>query len=181
MASPSSSVTLSPAEREGLIFSVLNDNADPARLSPPLTADNMANITDWRRRVCFTGSRGWFRVRPVIAILRELPVNGTLIIHGGCPRGLDKIVDTQARKMGFTVRAFPVTREEWKKSGPKKYAGPARNRRMLIETKPTQVHGFIFDPSMSPGTMGCLKIAQELGLCVTPHYEIEYLKQDGME
>lgn len=192
MASLSSSATLSPnnsnthhelspAERDGLIFAVLKDNANPARLSPPLTADNMANITDWRRRVCFTGSRGWVRIRPVLAILRELPVNGTLIIHGGCPSGLDKIVDTQARKLGFTVRAFPVTPEEWKKSGPKKYAGPLRNRRMLTETKPTEVHGFIFDPSKSPGTMGTLKIAEDLGLCVVSHYETEYMKQDELE
>lgn len=73
------------------------------------------------------GSRDWpERERATIrAWLARFPPR-TVVIHGDCPTGADKIAGEVARELGFTVRAYPA---DWSTHG--RAAGPIRNAAML--------------------------------------------------
>lgn len=83
-------------------------------------------------KILVTGSRSWVSPGPIRQALAELPP-GTIVVHGGCP-GVDNIAADEVKKLGFEVRAYPVSDDEWKSKGGK--AGPERNQRMLDEEHP---------------------------------------------
>jgi len=85
-------------------------------------------------KVLVTGSRSWVSPVPIREELEKLPP-GTILVHGAC-RGADNIAADEARKLGFEVRAYPVSDEEWNSKGGG--AGHARNQQMLDEEHPDQ-------------------------------------------
>lgn len=86
------------------------------------------------------------------------------IIHGA-QRGADSFADEWARFRDVPVMRFEVTKEEWKRIGPK--AGPLRNQRMLDEGKPTIVIAFEGDR----GTRDMMKRARAANIPVrTPFW-----------
>jgi hypothetical protein len=72
-----------------------------------------------------------------------------LVIHGAA-RGADRIAGEEAAKIGFEVKAFPISSEDWAhfKGG----AGPIRNQLMLDEGKPDLVLAFHSNLEESKGT-----------------------------
>jgi len=57
-------------------------------------------------KVAFSGSRyrsERYKIRKVLEIYNP---EKDIIVHGGCPRGIDKEVDEIAREMGFKVVVF---------------------------------------------------------------------------
>jgi hypothetical protein len=52
----------------------------------------------------------------------------SVVVHGDCPGGADKVVDEVAGGHGATVRAYPA---DWHAHG--RSAGPRRNRQMATE------------------------------------------------
>lgn len=79
-----------------------------------------------------------------------MPPDGTVIIHGDCPTGVDSIVDDWAIVHWTRVERYPA---EWEKYG--KAAGPIRNQRMIDEGKPDKGLGF-------PGGAGTADMARRL-------------------
>lgn len=70
-------------------------------------------------RVICTGSRKWRSVKKIRDILESLAAeflgygqkrSELTIVHGGCPKGADAIVDREARALGYTVEVFPAER-----------------------------------------------------------------------
>jgi len=117
-------------------------------------------------KVLVTASRTWTMHGPVRRRLSKYPP-GTIVIHGNA-RGGDTVADIVARELGFQVRTYPVTDQEWAQLGPK--AGHIRNARMLSEEHPDAdglyidaVEAFTSDPSKlaeSRGTNGMVKMAR---------------------
>lgn len=87
----------------------------------------------------------------------------SMLIHGDA-RGADTLADNWARYMGVPVIRFPA---DWRKHGA--YAGPIRNRQMLVEGKPDLVVAF---PG-GKGTANMVALAREA--CV----EVVEVKEDG--
>lgn len=73
----------------------------------------------------------------------------TAIIHGGAT-GADAMADDWAKSRGITIKAYPVTKEEWRMIGLS--AGPRRNARMLKTEQPDMVVAF-------PGNKGTADMA----------------------
>lgn len=73
----------------------------------------------------------------------------TTIIHGAA-RGADRIAGEEAAKLGFEVKPYPISPEDWAhfKGG----AGPIRNQLMLDEGKPDLVLAFHSNIYESKGT-----------------------------
>lgn len=57
-------------------------------------------------KVAFSGSRYRSERNKIRNILTHYNPKKDIIVHGGCPRGIDKEVDEIARKMGFKVIVF---------------------------------------------------------------------------
>lgn len=108
-------------------------------------------------RVLITGSRNWDDETIIIAELDALPP-GTTIVHGGCPTGADAIAHSYATANGMPVEVHPA---DWDKHG--RAAGPIRNAEM-IATRPDLVIAYV--RGASPGTWGCIRLAQSAGLKV---------------
>jgi hypothetical protein len=115
-------------------------------------------------KVLVCGSREWVEQAPIERELRKLPP-GTIIVHGAC-RGADNIAGYVAKQLGFEVRAYPVSNEEWKKFGPA--AGYLRNAKMLAEEHPDKtgvyvdlVLAFHRDPSLGKGTRNMVGLAKK--------------------
>jgi hypothetical protein len=130
--------------------------------------------------VVFTGSRGWTDDALVRSVVDALP-SGTIIVHGDA-RGLDRMVDTAARRVAgrYRVVPFAVTRDDYLRSG--RGAPILRNGRMLrmvdrdgadVEgvEKPSLVYAFLYQAEErdSPGTRNCIRQAEGLGLRVVTH------------
>ncbi len=78
-------------------------------------------------KVLVCGGREWLNVGAIERELRKLPP-GTIIVHGHCPSGADRMADQVARELGFEVRRYPA---DWTTHG--KAAGPIRNSEMLTK------------------------------------------------
>jgi hypothetical protein len=121
-----------------------------------------------RAFVAFSGSRGWTKEAPVREALEALSPERCQIVHGGCARGLDAIVDRLGRAMGFSVAVERVSRQEWRELG--RGAGPRRNARMLRTYKPCALYVFVkLEPNgeWSPGTRDCYERARARGIPAT--------------
>lgn len=107
-------------------------------------------------RIIVTGSREWPGTWEDIAV--HMPESGDVtIIHGACSRimkGVEVSVDTlaafAARGLGHHVEAYPVVH---RLDGPWSGAGPGRNKRMFLASKPDG--GIAFGPLWrESGTQG---------------------------
>ena len=114
--------------------------------------------------VLFTGSRHLDDDRTkqmVYDILWEYDPDKVIIRHGNA-RGLDRIVDEQARLLSFEVQAFEA---EWDEYG--RAAGHIRNKQMLeTEPIPVLVHAFPHPHLPSKGTWDCVSQAGAHGIFV---------------
>ncbi len=86
----------------------------------------------------------------------------TLLIHGACPSGADKIADFWAFSHGIERLPFPA---DWKRYG--RGAGMIRNQQMIDEGKPDAVIAF---PGNN-GTADMIAKAQAAGLLVWRPYK----------
>lgn len=85
-----------------------------------------------------------------------------VIIHGGCPTGVDFIADMIAREEKWNTEVFLA---DWSKYG--KSAGPIRNRQMIIEGKPDMA--ILFLSPQSRGTKNMLTLIEQYKI---PHIVI---------
>lgn len=88
------------------------------------------------------------------------------VIHGHCPTGADWIADEWVDwMMGFD---YPIDRKrypaDWKQYG--KPAGHIRNKQMIDENHADLYAVLAFPLGKSPGTRGCMKYAERMGLMV---------------
>lgn len=117
-----------------------------------------------KEAILFTGSRDWNDIEAVKAVLASLDHQKYFVLHGACPSGLDKVVDTLAcdeETSNFNVVAVPA---RWDLYGPA--AGPIRNQYMVEHYKPAHVYAFKSSP-VSAGTDNCIKCARAAGIPVT--------------
>lgn len=123
-------------------------------------------------KVLFTGDRAWMNREPIIKVLKELPP-GTIVIHGACESGADKIVDEEARKLGLEIRSYPAEWDKFAAQGNRNSAGPARNSEILRREHPDKdgipIHrGYAFsgDLKRSRGTFDMTTKARAKGIKV---------------
>lgn len=86
-------------------------------------------------------------------------LNPRVIIHGGAT-GMDTVCGEWGRKAGCDVRAFPVSREEWKAIGPS--AGIKRNIRMDQVVGEMIGFGVRVEGLVAPGGKGTADMARRL-------------------
>jgi hypothetical protein len=144
-------------------------------------------------RVIFTGSRKWRDkaaiARALLDVVNRYPGEEITIVTGaqrqrnprfdpfsdnGEPEyiGLDYLVAEMAREVGLNVEEHPADREceehEWghsfKVHG--RPGGPIRNK-VMVDKGAAECHGFPM--GASPGTRGCMKLADEAGIPVKDH------------
>lgn len=118
----------------------------------------------YNRRLCITGSRHWTDEKTIEAWLERVSFT-CVIIHGACPRGVDRMVDEIARRFSqhLEVVTFPVVEAI---DGPWPAAGCVRNGRMLDQSGADRVWAFRA-PGKSSGTDDCVKKALARGIPVT--------------
>jgi hypothetical protein len=113
-------------------------------------------------KVLVTGSREWANEEIIRRELSTLPA-GTIIVHGACPWGADKIADRVARELGFKVREYEA---RWR-SYSRGFAGHARNDRMIREEHRTEEPidlCLAFPTFLCRGTLDCLWRAEKAGI-----------------
>jgi hypothetical protein len=115
-------------------------------------------------KVLVTGSRTWTNRAAIRRELEKLPP-GTIVVHGGARRGADQIADEIARILGFEVRVYPVSSQDWSEMG--LAAGPIRNSKMLTKEHPDSEGkiidcglAFTLDLSKSKGTRDMVRKAR---------------------
>lgn len=123
-----------------------------------------------KQKVLFAGDRAWMNRAPIVKILKELPP-GTIVIHGACETGADKIVDEEARKLGLEVRAYPAPWDEFEAN--RNSAGPARNSEILRKEHPdkdgipiSRGYAFAGDLKRARGTFDITTKARAKGIKV---------------
>jgi len=77
------------------------------------------------KTVVVCGSRSWSDREAVKKILEVLP-DDTMLIHGRCPKGADRIAHEYGTFRGWKIRPYPA---DWNTLGKK--AGFVRNEQML--------------------------------------------------
>jgi ketosteroid isomerase-like protein len=83
------------------------------------------------------------------------------IVHGAA-RGGDQLADSVAKDLGWTSDPVPCTRAEWERYG--RSAGHRRNERMV--RRRTYAGCIAFPIDRSPGTRGCMVLAEDAGITV---------------
>ena len=127
-------------------------------------------------KVLFAGDRAWGNPAPIVKILKDLP-NGTIIVHGACETGADKIVDEEAHKLmpekQFEIRAYPADWDGFAARGNRNSAGPARNSEILRKEHPdksgipiSQGYAFAGDLKRARGTLDITTKARAKGIKV---------------
>lgn len=111
-------------------------------------------------RLLICGDRDWTDQAMIERAVLALPRPPSVIIHG-CARGADTMAGIIALKLGIPVLEFPA---EWDRHG--RAAGLIRNKRMLVEGKPTRVFAFHNDLARSKGTKHMVTIAAATGVPV---------------
>lgn len=91
-------------------------------------------------KILVFGSREWIFDGIIYRVLSKLPKD-TILIHGAA-RGADTIAGRIGEQLGFDVRPYPVSKEEWDRLGGA--AGPQRNARMIKEEHP-DINGLLID------------------------------------
>lgn len=131
-------------------------------------------------RVIFTGSRNWegFHAQETVTniFVGLLNFNMSLgqdltIVHGGCPTGLDAMIDRLARRWQPTTEdvvtvKVEVFAAEWDRY--KRAAGPIRNQTM-VDRGGDMCLGFIRGDSV--GTRHCLALARNAQI---PTFQVEW-------
>lgn len=111
------------------------------------------------RVVIVTGSREW----PFWTVIHRVldHVAPTLVVHGAC-WGADTMAAAWAIVHEVAAEPWPAT---WRRPDGSldRGAGHARNRRMLEAHPGALVLAFPHPTLPSPGTRGCMKLAEELG------------------
>lgn len=132
----------------------------------------MADLTpgDDVQWLLITASRKWTtrehyrRMRTAfLAVQRRLAVapHQIGIVHGAA-KGGDTMGDGIAAELGWQRDPVPCTREEWRRYG--KPAGHRRNARMVARR--VYVGCISFPLGVSPGTRGCMRLAEAAGITV---------------
>ncbi len=112
-------------------------------------------------RILVTGWRGWpdterSAVTSTLTFWAERVYGRTLtIVHGGCPRGVDRLADDWARERGFRVDVYPA---DWSLG---KKAGIVRNLAMIADGADLCV---AFPGPDSKGAVHCLTEAFKAGM-----------------
>lgn len=104
--------------------------------------------------IAVTGGRNFKDAELVDWMLSQYKI--TAIAHGGC-RGLDAIVAKWASDKGIPTLEY---KPDWDRHGA--MAGPIRNRKMLLESKPKLLIRF----TGGSGTANCAETAKMLGIPV---------------
>lgn len=115
-----------------------------------------------QRRVLVCGDRNWKDYAAIYNCLCELQLvdqDTPLVVIEGEASGADSLAAQAAREQSMQVLAFPA---DWAAYG--RAAGPIRNKQMLDEGKPTEVHAFHDSISTSKGTLNMLKQALKRGI-----------------
>lgn len=113
-------------------------------------------------RILVTGSRDWTD-KPLLrktlqTAWTELGSNPhAIVVHGGA-RGADALAGEVARALELAVETHPA---DWKRFGKK--AGPIRNSHMVSLGAELCL---AFPLGQSPGTWGCIKLAEQAGIPV---------------
>lgn len=124
-------------------------------------------LTDFR--ILVTGSRDWAdekAIRDAImgALVRagrvDPPPDRVVLVHGAC-RGADILAERVAAAWQIPTEAHPA---DWDRHG--RQAGPIRNRQM-VELGADVV--LAFPLGASPGTRGCIELAEAAGIPVVVH------------
>lgn len=102
-------------------------------------------------RAIVTGGRDFNNREAVFKALKHFDL--TCLVHGGA-RGADTLAGEHASEAGVNEIVYEAN---WKEEG--KFAGPLRNRRMLVENKDAIVIAF---PG-GRGTANCILQAKEMG------------------
>jgi hypothetical protein len=125
-------------------------------------------------RILVTGSREWTdRDTLRDALMRAIadlcppgagpsshPLSGMTLVHGAA-RGLDTLAAEQAEFWGMQVEAHPA---DWARHG--RAAGPIRNAAMVALGADVCL---AFPIGASPGTRGCIAVAERAGIPVVVH------------
>lgn len=109
------------------------------------------------RRVLFSGSRSFNEIDKILEVFSKLKWND-IIVHGGCPNGLDWHANNVAKENEFQTE---VHKAEWDRYG--RIAGFVRNQYM-IDTRPD--FAYFFWDGASKGTEHCLERCLVAGI---PH------------
>lgn len=112
-------------------------------------------------RILVTGSRYWLvdDLYEIGAVLLEHGLDGdssVTLIHGACPRGVDKMADAFAHEFGWTVERHPAN---WETYG--RRAGYVRNAEMV---KAGADICLAFIRNESKGATMCANLAEEAGI-----------------
>ena len=105
--------------------------------------------------VAVTGGRNFEDVSLVRETLKQHPI--TLLVHGGCTDGADRIAQAWAKETGTPEAIYPA---HFTVMGRK--AGPMRNDWMLRFSKPDLLIAF---PG-GDGTADCIAVARQLGIMI---------------
>lgn len=118
-------------------------------------------------RILVTGSRDWEDVNTIAHALVDAvatrptygpAVEPITVVHGAA-RGADSIADDLARRVGWTVEAYPVTSADWARLG--RSAGHQRNQYM-VNLGADVCLAFILNASS--GATGCAEKAEAAGI-----------------
>ena len=131
-------------------------------------------------KILVCGSREWTDPGPIERELRKYGARLPVVIHGanggftgldrkGPPIGADFIAGQVARALGYQVREYPVTPQDWAHHG--RAAGPRRNAHMLevehLRNDPIGlVLAFAVDFTRARGTNDMRKKARAKGIVV---------------
>lgn len=130
----------------------------------PVSSDPVPTGTP---RVLVTGSRAWTDEAAVrTALTKAWRVLGRpfVLVHGGCPTGVDRIAADWAIEHHcayITAERHPA---DWKTHG--KAAGPIRNAEMVNLGADVCL---AFPLGESHGTRGCMALAEKAGIPVVNH------------
>ncbi len=113
--------------------------------------------TPERVEILFTGSMIWTDEEAVSDILDTLDPRD-VILHGGCKKGLDAIVNRMARDRGFLVHSHLTN---WRLGRGAAFI----NNADMVNRNPA--HVFAFCVNKSRGTMHCVECAEKRGIPVT--------------
>jgi hypothetical protein len=139
------------------------------------------------KRILVTGSRNW-RVREAVSKALTIYSTGrdTMLVHGACPTGADKLADEIASEWGWPIERHPADwsgpcrpecRPGHRKRNPQRgsgsycpMAGFYRNQEM-VDLGADVVLAFPLGESR--GTLDCMARARRAGLLVIPVSVVE--------
>ena len=110
-------------------------------------------------RILVTGSREWSNQAAIdYALALAFAGEDTVIVHGDCPTGADRLAKEWAERFGVQQEAHPADGETHGKA-----AGPKRNQEMVDLGADVCL---AFPLGESRGTRDCMRRASEAGIPV---------------